>query len=106
VLVEAVLERPKPPPWVCDLEPVEKVPCWHGWLQSWRWIDQDARIWTGVVRYNREGLNYEHAVSGALITVLPDESIEDGVGDAPGGDASCDGERSRARLAGEAGRHD
>jgi hypothetical protein len=28
-------------------------------------------LWTGLVRYQRDGLNYEHAISGELLDVQP-----------------------------------
>jgi hypothetical protein len=29
-------------------------------------------LWTGQVQYRRDGLTYEHTVSGELLTVEPD----------------------------------
>jgi hypothetical protein len=43
-----------------------------GTLLSWRWLDQTAGLWVGIVRYQRDGLLYEHAVNGELLNALPD----------------------------------
>ena len=77
VRVEAIIERPPPLPWVGDLPPHEPVAWWPGTLRSWRWLDKDAGLWVGIVRYRREGLLYEHAVNGELLTVLADDSDVD-----------------------------
>jgi hypothetical protein len=78
VLVEAIIERPPPLPWVCDLPVTESVEWWPGTLLSWRWLDKDAGLWVGIVRYRRDGLLYEHAVNGELLTVVAGE--RDGYG--------------------------
>jgi hypothetical protein len=72
VRVEAVIERPPPLPWVGDLPVPLPVESWPGTLLSWRWLDKDAGVWVGIVRYQRDGLLYEHAVNGELLTVLPE----------------------------------
>ena len=74
--MRAVIERPPKPPWlVADLPFPERVDWWQGWLVSWRWIDREVGTWCGVVRYNRDGLDYLHNVHGDLIEVEPtDES--------------------------------
>ena len=76
VLVEAIIERPPPLPWVGDLPVPEPVASWPGTLLSWRWLDKDAGLWVAVVRYRRDGLLYEHAVNGELLRVLPDTPDE------------------------------
>lgn len=43
-----------------------------GLLLGWRWVDQEAGTWRGHVRYELEGLNYEHWVDGAWIRRAPD----------------------------------
>lgn len=48
----------------------ERVQWWPGTLLSWRWIDREAGLWSGVVRYSHDGLSYEHAMAGDLIEVL------------------------------------
>ena len=69
VRVEAVIERPAPLPWVlAELACPEPVAFWPGMLLAGRWIDRDAHLWTGLVRYEREGLLYEHWVHGDLIS--------------------------------------
>jgi hypothetical protein len=75
VLVEAIIERPPPLPWVGDLPVPEPVASWPGTLLSWRWLDKDAGLWVAMVRYRRDGLLYEHAVNGELLTVLPDSAV-------------------------------
>lgn len=76
VRVEAVIDRPPPLPWVGDLPLREPVASWPGTLLSWRWLDKDAGLWVGMVRYRRDGLMYEHAVNGELLTVLPNTPDE------------------------------
>jgi hypothetical protein len=49
-----------------------RVESWPGTVLAWRWTDKGQRLWTGLVRYQRDGLNYEHAVSGELLDVEPD----------------------------------
>ena len=71
VRVAAVIERPPALPWVRDLPAHEPADSWPGTLLSWRWVDQDAGLWVGLVRYRRDGLMYEHSISGELLTVLP-----------------------------------
>lgn len=66
VRVRAVLERPPPPPGVVAPFPAP-VDWWAGELLAWRWVDQAEGLWTGLVRYRREGLLYEHWVSGELL---------------------------------------
>ena len=68
VLVVAVLERPPAPPWVGTVPFPERAESWPGWLLGWRWVDQAAGTWTGLVRYRREGLLYEHWIAGELLT--------------------------------------
>jgi hypothetical protein len=71
--VEAVIERPEVPPWIVHpLPPHEPADHWPGWLLAWRWTDQGKGLWTGQVQYRRDGLTYEHTVSGELLTVEPD----------------------------------
>jgi hypothetical protein len=70
VRVQAVIERPPAPPW-CEVPFPERVAEWHGWLLAWRWTDATRTSWTGLVRYQRDGLGYEHWVSGELLTVEP-----------------------------------
>jgi hypothetical protein len=70
VRVEAVIERPPAPPWIGELPFPERVDYWPGTLLDWRWVDKTARLWVGLVRYQRDGLTYEHAVSGELLTVV------------------------------------
>ena len=68
VRVEAVIERPLPLPWVvAELPFPERVESWPGMLLAGRWLDKYAGLWTGLVRYEREGLLYEHWMSGDLI---------------------------------------
>lgn len=67
VIVQATIERPPAPPWVGQVPYPERVETWDGTLIAWRWIDQTAGTWTGLVRYAREGLLYEHWVSGELL---------------------------------------
>jgi hypothetical protein len=38
-------------------------------LLAGRWIDRDAGTWTGLVRYQREGLLCERWVNGDLPTL-------------------------------------
>ena len=76
VLVEAIIERPPPLPWVGDLPVTQPETAWPGTLLSWRWLDKDAGLWVGMVRYRRDGLMYEHAVNGELLTVLPETPDE------------------------------
>lgn len=45
------------------------VDWWSGELLAWRWVDQVEGLWTGLVRYRREGLLHEHWVSGELLEV-------------------------------------
>ena len=51
-------------------QPVER---WPGTLHSWRWLDKAAGLWVGIVRYRRDGLLYEHAVKGELLTVVDED---------------------------------
>jgi hypothetical protein len=77
-LVEAIIRRPAPAPWIVHALPEpENVPFWPGWLLDWRWTDKDKGLWMGLVRYTRDGLSYEHAVSGELLTVLPADTSTD-----------------------------
>lgn len=72
--VRAVIERPKAPPWIVMPVPyTEPTDWWPGTLLSWRWVDRDAGLWSGIVRYVHDGLSYEHAVSGELIDVDPED---------------------------------
>jgi hypothetical protein len=71
VHIQPVIERAPPPPWVGELPFPETAPWWTGTLLSWRWTDRAAGLWTGLVRYQRDGLNYEHAISGELLDVQP-----------------------------------
>ena len=69
VHVEAVIERPPPLPWVvAELPFPERVDYWPGTLLAARWLDKAAGVWTGLVRYERDGLLYEHWLPGDLIT--------------------------------------
>lgn len=47
----------------------EKADTWPGSLLAWRWVDQAAGLWTGLVRYRREGLMHEHWIAGDLLNV-------------------------------------
>ncbi|MBK9740865.1 MAG: hypothetical protein IPO93_15515 [Actinobacteria bacterium] len=38
-------------------------------LLSWRWLDKREGLWTALVRCHREGLTYEHWLSGELLDV-------------------------------------
>ena len=77
--MRAVIARPQKPPWVlADLPFPEPVDTWPGTLLSWRWIDPAAQTWCGVVRYCRDGLLYEHAVHGDLISVEPEAQEREG----------------------------
>lgn len=73
VRVEAIIERPPPLPWVGSLPVPEPVESWPGTLLSWRWLDKAAGLWVGIVRYRRDGLIYEHAVNGELLTMVSGE---------------------------------
>lgn len=46
---------------------------WPGTMLSRRWLDKAVRLWAGIVRYRRDGLMYEHAVNGELLTMLAAE---------------------------------
>lgn len=59
---------------VAELAFPERVEWWQGTLLSWRWTDRENGLWTGVVRYTRDGLNYEHAVSSELIDLTSTET--------------------------------
>lgn len=72
VRVEVAIESPPRLPWVCNLPVVEPVSSWRGTLLSWCWLDDDAGLWDGIVRYRRDGLLDEHRVNGALLTVVGD----------------------------------
>jgi hypothetical protein len=50
----------------------ERADWWPGVLLSWRWVDRAQRTWTALVRYQRDGLQYEHWVSGEIVDVGPD----------------------------------
>ncbi len=50
----------------------EKTDTWPGTLVAWRWIDDDAGLWTGLVRYRREGLMHEHWIAGELNSTVAD----------------------------------
>jgi hypothetical protein len=76
VRVRAVIERPAKPPWIAELPFPAPMTWWPGNLLGWRWIDRRERTWTALVRYRREGLMYEHWVSGELLDVLPDAGAE------------------------------
>lgn len=78
VRVEAVIERPPSPPW-CQAPPAERTDWWEGTLLAWRWTDATRTAWTGLVRYSREGLLYEHWVSGELLTVEPAAGAVEGM---------------------------
>ena len=71
VRVQAVIERPAAAPGILVPQPA-RVDAWDGQLLSWRWLDRDAGAWTGLVRYAREGLMYEHWIHGDLLSVGPD----------------------------------
>lgn len=75
VRVRAVIERPPPLAWVCDLPFPERVDWWPGSLLSWPWIDRERRTWTALVRYQREGLLYEHWVNGDLLAVADERTV-------------------------------
>lgn len=81
VRVEAVIERPPPLPWVGALPVPVRVDSWPGTLLAWRWLDREAGTWVGIVRYQRDGLMYEHAISGELLVVLP--TADDDASSAP-----------------------
>ena len=72
VTVQALIERPPAPPWIGDLPTPTGAPVWHGYLLDWRWTNKDDRTWTAQVRYTRDGLTYEHWVSGELLDVVPE----------------------------------
>ncbi len=76
--MEAVIERPPAPRWIGELPFPVRTDWWPGTLLSWRWVDRERALWSGLVRYLREGPNYEHAVSGELIDVLPLPVADDG----------------------------
>jgi hypothetical protein len=78
VRVDAVIERPPAPPWIGSLPFPERVEFGPGTLLDWRWVDKPARLWVGLVRYQRDGLTYEHAVIGELLTVEPDSAGDAG----------------------------
>lgn len=68
--VRVTIERPKPAPWIsAELPYPERVDWWPGWLLSRRWVDREDGLWTGLVRYSRNGWVYEHSVAGDLIEV-------------------------------------
>lgn len=52
-----------------------------------------AGLWVGIVRYQRDRLLYENAISGELPTVLPREDKLDGEPVPVTRDAACDGTR-------------
>lgn len=80
VKVEAVIERPPPPPWVGDLPVEEATSWWPGTLLDWRWVDKPEGTWTALVQYRREGLTYLHWVSGELLDVEPEEGDSGALG--------------------------
>lgn len=83
-LVEAIIQRPATSPWIVHALPEpENVASWPGRLLDWRWTDKDKGLWVGLVRYTRDGLTYEHAVSGELLTVLPADTSLEGMPPAP-----------------------
>lgn len=46
---------------------------WRGQLLSWRWIDQDAGKWTGLVRYKGpQDLQYEGWFPGEQLERISD----------------------------------
>lgn len=51
----------------------ESADSWPGWLRDWRWTDLAKGLWVGLVRYERDGLTHEHADSGELLNVEPEE---------------------------------
>ena len=71
VRVLAVIERPQASPWIGELPFAERAEWWPGVLLSWRWLDKREGLWTALVRYHREGLTYEHWLSGELLDVPP-----------------------------------
>ena len=71
--VEAVIERPPAPPWVCDLPFPEPMAYWPGMMLDWRWVNTQQGTWTAMVQYRREGLTYLHWVSGELLDVEPED---------------------------------
>ncbi|MBK9741173.1 MAG: hypothetical protein IPO93_17170 [Actinobacteria bacterium] len=71
VRVQAVIERPPAPPWIGELPFAERAEWWPGVLLAWRWLDRREGLWTALVRYHREGLTYEHWLSGELLDVGP-----------------------------------
>jgi len=40
-------------------------------MLAWRWVDREKRMWTALVRYQRDGLVHEHWVNGDLLDVEP-----------------------------------
>ena len=76
--IQATIERPPAPPWVGQVPYPERVDAWAGQLIAWRWTDQPTGAWTGLVRYTREGLLYEHWVSGELLASIPDGHLGSG----------------------------
>ena len=66
VRVRAVIERPPAAPGCVPPFPVS-ADWWTGTLLAWRWVDRGERTWTAFVRYRREGLLYQHWVSGEII---------------------------------------
>lgn len=75
VRVQAVITRPPSAPGTVAPHPAP-VQSWPGTLLDWRWVDQAAGTWTGLVRYSREGLAYEHWIHGDLLDVAPVSSDE------------------------------
>jgi hypothetical protein len=72
VRVEAVIERPPPPPWIGGLPFPERQAYWPGTMLDWRWVDRQAGTCTALVQYRRDGLTYLHWVSGELLDVQPE----------------------------------
>lgn len=70
--VQAVIERPPAPPWIGELPFPTHAQWWPGRMLAWRWVDKKQGTWTALVRYTRDGLSYEHWLSGDLLDVEVD----------------------------------
>lgn len=59
---------PPPPPPGLPVTSQHVEPSWlPGTLLAWRMTDPTTRTWTGLVRYSRDGLTYEHWLPGDRI---------------------------------------
>ena len=74
VRVEAIIERPRAPPWIGDSPFSEPVESWPDTILDWRWFDRGEGTWTALVQYRRDGLTYLHWVSGGLLDVEPEQT--------------------------------